>query len=598
MLDKIRKILRALFAPVASNPLFFIAIVIFSLSCVVAEAVAIGNFRKWIAVYDLMQSSVWAYLLSWLVYMWDKRWLKGVITGAWGLAALVEIAHFLLLKHPLDVQSLSLALDTNPREIGGFFRQFFTPSVIAAFAVGVVVVTVIAIGVSRSRMRVTKLMSVWSLLTMALVLGGVWRIARIAPMLWIDDIDAFTIWASQDPGNPELANIFQMNYADPVVKSTYIAKGISLERHVYNHWARLQPVAFADEVMAASSTADSLQIVVIIGESFIKSHSSLYGYHLPVNPRLEKEKADSALVVFSDMITAGNFTNMSIANLMSLNNLTDDDPTRRDWWQSVYFPLVFKKAGWRVSLFTNQYDPQSRSSDLGRLFFDPFIIGTCYDAYNDGQEPYDGDFVRSMVARHGLAALPSADALTIWHLKGQHFPARQYFPDDASHIRFTMSDIPADKSWLDDDKRQQVADYANATLYNDSIVSSIIDLYRGSDAVVVYFSDHGEEMWDTAPAGNRNKQQPDDAEWMHRQFDIPFVVWMSESFRGKYPEMADSIRRAADRPGSLDNLGQMLLHIGGIRSKYLHPDESIISDSYRPSPRISAQGYPYPETKR
>lgn len=98
MLDKIRKILRALFAPVASNPLFFIAIVIFSLSCVVAEAVAIGNFRKWIAVYDLMQSSVWAYLLSWLVYMWDKRWLKGVITGAWGFAALVEIAHFLLLK--------------------------------------------------------------------------------------------------------------------------------------------------------------------------------------------------------------------------------------------------------------------------------------------------------------------------------------------------------------------------------------------------------------------------------------------------------------------------------------------------------------------
>lgn len=598
MLDKIRKLLSALFVPVASNPLFFIAIVIFSLSCVVAEAVAIGNFRKWIAVYGLMQSSVWAYLLSWLVYVCDKRWLKGVITGAWGLAALVEIAHYLLLKHPLDMQSVSLALDTNPREIGGFFRQFFTPSVIAAFAGGVVVVTVIAIGVSRSRMRVTKLMSVWSLLTMALVLGGVWRIARIAPMLWIDDIDAFTIWASQDPGNTELANIFQMNYADPVVKSAYIAKGISLERHVYNHWARLQPVAFADEDMAAPSTADSLQIVVIIGESFIKSHSSLYGYHLPVNPCLEKEVSDSALVVFSDMITAGNFTNMSIANLMSLNNLTDEDPARRDWWRSVYFPLVFKKAGWRVSLFTNQYDPQSRSSDLGRLFFDPFIIETCYDAYNDSQESYDGDFVNSMVSQHHLAALPSADALTIWHLKGQHFPARQYFPDDASHIRFTMSDVPADKPWLDDDKRQQVADYANATLYNDSIVSSIIDLYRASDAVVVYFSDHGEEMWDTAPAGNRNKQQPDDAEWMHRQFDIPFVVWMSESFRGKYPEMADSIRRAADRPGSLDNLGQMLLHISGIRSKYLHPDESIISDSYCPSPRISAQGYPYPETRR
>lgn len=594
MLDRIRKILYDFFAPVAANPWFFIAIIALSLSCVAIETVVIGNFRKWITIYDVMQGSVWAYLLSWIVYLWDKRWLKSVLVGLWGITALIEVTHYLLLKHTVNEQSVSLMLDTNTREINGFFVQFFTPWVTVGVLAGVVVVVVISWAIGRSRVRVRRMVPLWSLLTLAMLAGGIVRLVHLAPMLRIDNIDDFTIWYSQDPGNVELANVHQLNYADPVSKAAYITKFLSLESKIYDDWSEHQPVAFSEEDMVSGQGHGSMQLVVIIGESFIKSHSSLYGYRLPVNPRLGKEADDSALVVFTDIITAGNFTNMSIANLMNLNRLNASDESHRNWWQSVYFPLLFKKAGWRVSLFTNQYDPQSRTSDLGRMFFDPFLMKTCYDAYNDSQKSYDGDFVSAMIEANGLDSLPDASSLTIWHLKGQHFPALECFPEDKDLKRFGMEDIPADKPWLDDGKRQLVADYANATLYNDSVIGSIIDLYRDKDAVVVYFSDHGEEMWDTAPAGNRNKQQPEDPAWMHRQFDIPFVVWMSESFRGKYPDMADSIRGAADRPGTLDNLGQMLLQISGIESGYLRPDESIISGSYRPGRRISAQGYLYP----
>ncbi len=595
--NKIRNILRCFFAPVAENPLFFIAIVVFSIACVVTEAIAIGNFRKWITAYVVMQSSLWTYMLSWVVYRWDKVWLKAVITSLWGLAALVEVVHYALIEHPVDVQSVSLMLDTNPREVEGFFKQFFTPWVIAGTVAGLLAVAAVSVAVGLSKLKITKGITGLSLITATIMAGGIWRIVHIAPMLTIDNVDDFTVWISQDPGHPQLANFLQMDYADPVTKSAYITKAVSLERAVFRQWASLQPTLFAEEDMVVPAAGHGgLQLVVIIGESFIKSHSSLYGYHLAVNPQLEQERADSALVVFRDMITAGNFTNMSIENMMSLNRLNSSDSSHRDWWRSVYFPLLFKKAGWEVYLFTNQYDPQSRSSDLGRMFFDPFVVEHCYDAYNKSQQPYDGDFVKAVVAENSLGdSSMDADRLTVWHLKGQHFPARNCFPDDSALVRFTIEDIPDDKPWLDDDKRQQVADYANATLYNDSIVASIIDLYRGTDAVVVYFSDHGEEMWDTAPAGNRNKQRPDDAEWMQRQFDIPFVVWMSPSFRSRYPDVAGRIRAAADRPGSLDGLGQMMLDISGIRSKHVRPDESVISDSYRPCERISAQGYAYPD---
>lgn len=595
MLDKIRKILRFLFAPVAANPLFFAAIVILGLSSLAASVVHTGFFPKTLTLYAVVQGAVYAYLLSWVVYLFDKAWLKGVLVGIWGICGMVEWVHFGLLDHVVDLQSLSLMLDANSNEVSGFFHQFFDLRTSLCVVGAFLAIVALAVIIGRTKVRITRHVSVLSLLLIVLLACGIVRIIRIVPVLAIEDIDEFTIWMSQEGKHPPVPVIYQLEIADPVSKYMFLGKGIALEKKVYDKWKHLQPQFYAaNDAVSVSSSADSLQVVVIIGESFIKSHSSLYGYHLPVNPRLETERNNGALVVFTDMISAGNYTNMSIANLLNLNRLNSRDAGHRNWWENVYFPLVFKKAGWQVCLFTNQYDPQSRSSDLGRIYFDPFIVSACYDAYNKSQTQYDDGFVAEMIKENRLSELSAAPRLTIWHLKGQHFPAVERFPENPALVRFSAEDIPADKPWLDDGKRQLVADYANATLYNDSVVGSIIDLYRDKDAVVVYFSDHGEEMWDTAPAGNRNKQQPEDPAWMHRQFDIPFVVWMSESFRGKYPDMADSIRGAADRPGTLDNLGQMLLQISGIESGYLRPDESIISGSYRPGRRISAQGYLYP----
>ena len=167
----IRNILRYFFAPVAENPLFFIAIVAFSIACVVTEAIAIGNFRKWITVYVVMQSSLWAYMLSWVVYRWDKVWLKAVITSLWGLAALVEVVHYALIEHPVDVQSVSLMLDTNPREVEGFFKQFFTPWVIVGTVAGLLAVAAVSVAVGLSTLKITKGITGLSLITATIIAG-------------------------------------------------------------------------------------------------------------------------------------------------------------------------------------------------------------------------------------------------------------------------------------------------------------------------------------------------------------------------------------------------------------------------------------------
>jgi len=47
---------------------------------------------------------------------------------------------------------------------------------------------------------------------------------------------------------------------------------------------------------------DSLNVILIIGESYNKYHASIYGYALPTTPHLEKEQNMGNLCVFTDAV--------------------------------------------------------------------------------------------------------------------------------------------------------------------------------------------------------------------------------------------------------------------------------------------------------
>lgn len=66
---------------------------------------------------------------------------------------------------------------------------------------------------------------------------------------------------------------------------------------------------------------DSLNIVFVIGESFIKSHAQIYGYPLPTTPYLQKEYDSGNLYVFQDLISLFSKTTPSLQNAFCLNVL-------------------------------------------------------------------------------------------------------------------------------------------------------------------------------------------------------------------------------------------------------------------------------------
>ena len=129
--------------------------------------------------------------------------------------------------------------------------------------------------------------------------------------------------------------------------------------------------------------------------------------------------------------------------------------------------------------------------------------------------------------------------------------------------------------------------YDNATLYNDSVVDSILSLYEGDEAVVIYLSDHGDEVYDELPIQGRQFRRPGEVE-ARNEFEVPLWVWCSETYRKRHPEIVDSIHTAAGQPMMSDQVSQMLLWLAGIESVWTDREQNPLSPAFLGRPRIIA----------
>ena len=166
-------------------------------------------------------------------------------------------------------------------------------------------------------------------------------------------------------------------------------------------------------------------IVLVIGESFNKYHSSLYGYDLKTNPLLEKRLENKELAVFKDVVSPSNGTNYMMEYVFSLKSCDRQDDAKRN----ILFPAVFRKAGYRVGYFDNQYTQTSGGNyDFTCCYFlnTHKISNACFDYRNDTLMNYDGPFIDYYKSKF----YRQPRSMNIIHLYGQHLDPRFRFPED------------------------------------------------------------------------------------------------------------------------------------------------------------------------
>ena len=335
-----------------------------------------------------------------------------------------------------------------------------------------------------------------------------------------------------------------------------------------------------------SCSALSRNIVLVIGESYNKHHSQLYGYAKPTTPRQLARAERGELAVFDDVVSSWNLTSFVFKHLFSLYTVGDSG----EWCDYPLFPEVFRKAGYRVTFITNQFLPQAREAvyDFSGGFFlnDPVLDEAQFDVRNTSLHRYDdgvlADYDRLL--RSGELSLDSAADrnLIIMHLKGQHVAYDARFP--ASRRKFLQSQYMIPNLTRHD--RQVMAHYDNATLYNDSIVDEILTRFEDEDAIVIYVPDHGEECYgDGLRVYGRLHSAEVDYRLAHEEFEIPFWIWCSRAYAEAHPGVMRAIGEAKGRPLMTDRLAHTLLSLAGIACPYYREGSDVLSpryDSLRP----------------
>lgn len=123
-----------------------------------------------------------------------------------------------------------------------------------------------------------------------------------------------------------------------------------------------------------------------------------------------------------------------------------------------------------------------------------------------------------------------------------------------------------------------MANYDNATLYNDHVVNAILEMFKDDYCYAFYFSDHGEEVYEL-----RNFMGHGSAEHSpnpNYQLRVPLMVWLSPSFKAANPNLTTKLSKAKHYPICTDDIGHTIIDMSGITCKDFVPTRSFINDRF------------------
>lgn len=271
-------------------------------------------------------------------------------------------------------------------------------------------------------------------------------------------------------------------------------------------------------------------IVVILGESAAKRHYSLYGYEKETTPRMQQLRDSGNLYVFENVVSPENITTQSFKYI--LNTCIKGDKNK--WYDCPNIIDVMCGNGYRTRWISNQ-----NRTGVTENISSAFSVLCDEEFFHVNDELHYDDFV--------LKYLDKKDkTLTLVHLMGQHPSFKSRYPNE--YDVFKENDYLRYK----EHQRKVRAEYDNATLYNDYIVSEICRFYSEKDAIVFYLPDHGLDIFDV-----------DDDYYAHGRpkipasakigKEIPFVIYITDKYKLLHPDEVGKIKTSVSNEFRTDS---------------------------------------------
>ena len=302
--------------------------------------------------------------------------------------------------------------------------------------------------------------------------------------------------------------------------------------------------------------------VIVIGESAVRSHHSIYGYDRDTTPELEKNRDD--LVVFRNVISAMPVTNYSLYYFLTFKTLSDQMHPR------ATIMSVLNRAGYHIDVYSTQENFGENSVSA--------LFTHWHPKYHENE--FDGcliDDVRESLAKR------NGPTLIILHIMGSHITYKNRYPEDFSYFKTDKIDISSVD--INSIFQDNINTYDNSIRYTDSVLGGIIEELKktGGKNMLFYFSDHGENVETSFMQNYRDAEKRD-------SYEVPFLFWFSPEYRESYPDRIAAAHVAENKPIQLDRAAEGVLSVLGVSSENYPASENFLSPDFAIKPRYMMEG--------
>lgn len=301
----------------------------------------------------------------------------------------------------------------------------------------------------------------------------------------------------------------------------------------------------------AATAADTLTVVVVLGESLRADHLPFNGYHRNTAPRLS---GIQGLVSYPNIYSEAFHTHASVPHIMTRADSANTDIG----FTEPSFITLFRRAGFRTSWLSNQ------DTDLAYTYF--MHEADTLDIVARGQSLYGNRLWLDTDLLPALDSMLTSKAplqLAVLHSIGSHW----WYPSHYTRVQAVFRPEADSRVLSELTQQQMINSYDNTIIATDAFLASVIQRLQHRRAVLLYISDHGEALGE-------------DGHYLHAEPWAPthrpaMLVWASESYRRTWPEVWAALQANAQRHASTDVVFHTVLDAAAISTPVLKPQLSL-----------------------
>ncbi len=430
----------------------------------------------------------------------------------------------------LEQDKIDIILDTNPVETLEFLHTYLSFGLIISIIFGIVILVLLLIRLAAILSYFRKLSIVFSILSLCGV--AAWTFMVVSYILFHH---GFLI--------PQYTSITRISYFYKMSKDR--------ERDI----VKLCPVC--KKVKGSSTFDDKPNVIVLIGESSSVYHSELFGYDHHTTPKLKQLENQGSLIAFDDVVSGEDHTDGAMRLIFSLDSMGTA------FSSTPLFPAVYKNSMYKVHCYDNQYFVGEGINFLSS----PELSKIMFTDRNETKFRYDEELIKSI-------KIVDNASLYVVHLLGQHYVYSRKYPN--SWDKFKAKDYDANR-W-NEHQRELIAQYDNATLYNDFVISSLIQKFKDTNTILIHFSDHGEEVFELRDFNGHDSASLSPN--LKYQIRVPLFIWMSDRYKKLHKDIYEKALASKHVPIITDDISHTILSVGGISTKWYKSSRDFLSNNY------------------